>query len=212
MRPHPIVPLIVLLSLAALAGCSKQTTAPASDATLTGTVLHLDGTPYPHALVDAQTLAPVNGSFEITTAEADTDGVFRFTGLRPVSYTLSVIQLDSLAVADTVVAPASGLVLRMRPAAVLRGVALRPDPTDLSAVIISLDLPTAFAITDSAGVYELRGVAPGPRVLIAYDALSNGTATRAVTAVAGDTLTLDTLRITPGPVPAATARARAAGR
>jgi hypothetical protein len=200
-RPTP-VPLIVVLSLAALAGCSKKTTAPATEATLDGVVQHLDGTPYAHALVDAQTTVPVNGLLEITTVESDTSGAFHFGGLRAEPYTLSVIQLDSLAVADTVTAPGGGIVLRMRPAAVLRGVAIRPDPGDLSAVSVWMVRPPASAITDPAGAYELRGVAPGPGALYAYDALSNGTASRAVIATAGDTITLDTLRIPPGSLPA----------
>ena len=168
---------------------------------------HLDGSLYPNALVDAQSLLPINGALEITTVGTDSGGAFAIGGLHEAADSLSVIQDDSLAVADTVTAPASGVALRLRPGVVLRGVALRPDTTDRSGVIVVTDLPTALTLTDSLGLWELRGVAPGLREVFASDLLSNTVATVAIQATAGDTLVLDTLRLHPGALPV-TARMR----
>jgi hypothetical protein len=188
--------------VAVLAGCSKKSTAPAPDVTITGTVHHLDGSVFRHALVDAQTLVPFDGMLEITTAESDTNGAFAFSGLRNTGYTVSVIEDDSLAVADTVQAPASAVDLRMRPGTVFRGVALKPDTTDKSGVLVTTDLPTAFTFTDTMGFYDLRGVAPGAREVVAVDLLAGTSAGVFVTATPGDTIVIDTLRLhsdTPSP-------------
>jgi len=204
----------VLGVLAALAGCSKKTTAPAATATLSGVVHHPDNSVDPYALVDAATLAPFDGVYETSTAEADSLGAFLLGDLRVTGYTVSVDENDSLAVADTVQAPASGIQLRLSPAAVFRGVALRPDTTDKEGVLVMTDLPTAFTFTDTLGFFDLRGVAPGPRELVAMDLVAGTSARIQVTAVAGDTLAVGTLHLHAG-TPAAlwqAARSRIASR
>jgi hypothetical protein len=201
MRHYGLAALVVLAVLGVLvglAGCSKKSTAPAPTATLTGVVHHPDGSADAHALVDAQTLAPFDGVYESSTAQADSLGAFGFGGLRVTGYSVSVDENDSLAVADTAQAPASGIVLRLQPAAVLRGVALRPDTTDKQGVLIMTDLPAAFAFTDTLGFYDLRGVAPGRRDLVALDLVAGTSARVAVNAISGDTLVLDTLRLHAG--------------
>jgi hypothetical protein len=207
MRLRWIVLTTASLAVVALAGCSKKSTAPAPDVTITGTVRHLDGSLYPHALVDAQTLMPFDGMLEITTVESDTMGTFAFSGLRNTGYTVSVVEDDSLAVADTVQAPSSGVDLRLRPGTVFRGVALKPDTTDKSGVLVITDLPTAFTFTDTLGFFDLRGVAPGAREVVAIDLLAGTSAGVFVTALPGDTIRLDTLRLHAGtPSPAWRAR------
>jgi len=203
MRHRNAVRITAVFALALLAGCAKNTTtAPAPNATVSGVVLHLDGSAYHGALVDAQTLLPVNGALEIATVASDSLGGFLFSGLRAAEYTISVIEDDSLAVADTVTAPATGVSLQLQPGVVIRGVVLRPDTTlDRNGIIVTTDLPTALALTDTSGFFELRGVAPGLRQLIADDPIGSTALTRAVNAIAGDTLDLGTLRLTPAPIP-----------
>jgi hypothetical protein len=198
MRHHALAALVVVGVLAGLAGCSKKSTAPPTTATLTGVVHHPDGSADGHALVDVQTLAPFDGVYESSTAQADSLGAFGFADLRVTAYSVSVDENDSLAVADTAQAPASGIVLRLQSAAALRGVALRPDTTDKQGVLLMTDLPTAFTFTDTLGRYDLRGVAPGRRELVALDLVAGTSARVAVNAIAGDTLALDTLRLHAG--------------
>jgi hypothetical protein len=212
---HPwLAPLVVIGVLTVLDGCSKKTTAPPPAANLSGIVHMPDGSAAGHALVDAQTLATFEGVYESSTTQADSLGAFLLGGLRTTGYSVSVDWNDSLAVADTAQAPASGIMLRLQPAAVLRGVALRPDTTDKQDVFLSTDLPAAFAFTDTLGRYDLRGVAPGRRELVAMDLVTGASARVAVLAIAGDTLVLDTLRLHTG-TPAAlwqAARMRAGTR
>lgn len=209
MRHRWVVAVTVCTALAALAGCSKKSAAPAPSAAITGIVRHPDGSPFADALVDAQTLLPFDGALEITTVQSDANGAFAFSGLRITGYTVSVVVDDSLAVADTVQAPASALDLRLLQGVVFRGVALKPDTTDKSGVLVVTDLPTAFALTDTMGYYDLRGVAPGRREVVAVDLLAGTWAGVVVTATAGDTIALDTLRLRTG-VPTAAWRARLA--
>src|SRR5690348_2562366 len=70
--------LVALLSLAALAGCSKKKTTTPPNAGITGTVRHLDGSAYSSAYVDAESLVPVGGSVDIATALSDGTGAFAF--------------------------------------------------------------------------------------------------------------------------------------
>jgi hypothetical protein len=105
-------------------------------------------------------------------------------------------------------------VLHLQPAAVFRGVALRPDTSDKEGVLLMTDLPTAFTFTDTLGFFDLRGVAPGPRDLVAMDLVAGTSARIRVTAIPGDTLVVDTLHLHAG-TPAAwwqVARARMAAR
>jgi hypothetical protein len=198
MRHSWLASLVAIGLLAVLDGCSKKTTAPPPSATLSGIVHLPEGTAARHALVDAQTLAPFDGVYESSTAGADSLGAFLLGGLRTTGYSVSVDWNDSLAVADTAQAPASGILLHLQPAAVLRGVVLRPDTTDKEGVLLLTDLPAAFAFTDTLGRYDLRGVAPGRRQVVAMDLVAGTSARVAVDAIAGDTLALDTLRLHAG--------------
>lgn len=157
------------LALLLAAGCTKKSTSPGPQGSVSGRVIHAGGRPAPNVDV---TLTAISGTLaSLDLVVADTLGRFAFTRLSPGSFVLYSRDFADSCAADTVVVPnVSGnpaadtvsAVLTLLPGGTLIGTATLAGRGDSQGIVVYVDHLLTLATADSAsGAYRLGDVPAG---------------------------------------------------
>lgn len=143
-------------------------------------------------VVDAATNNPLAGakvSLEMSTRETDTEGRFRFPGLKPRAYSLGAerqgfAKLEHHAVRLSPAEDVTNIVLRMAPESVISGRVLNAKgaPVRASIALTRADFPShvASALTESDGLFRL-GALPAGRYKLSAQAFTPASGQAALT-------------------------------